>query len=624
MENYSRSAIYTSLPTYADISKVEITDGFFGEFINKIRTVSVPDILKKFLADGAIENYNRVARGEKGGHAGPPWYHGLICECIRGISDIFVSDPNPEIDSLLDDIIEAIAKAQDADPEGYINPYTTLERPGQRWGFNGGNIRWQHEVYNAGALIEAGVHHYRATGKTSLLKVAVRMANYLASVIGEAPKWNVTTEHSLTEMALVELERLFDDFPCVAEEVGAHRGEYLRLAMDLLGNKGNHKDRHMFPPFLREYAQDHCPVRDQREAVGHAVRAVLLYAGMAEAAAESRDEGLAYAAYCIWRDIAESKLHINGCVGVAPGDESFGQQYDLPNNAYLETCAGVGLALFGGAMFRLTGDASVWDVVENTLNNVVPASVSESGDHYTYQNPLETRGDFERWSWHGCPCCPPMLLKIVGEMPRYIWASKGSELMLNLYIESTAEIGTIRASYSKNSGNKSTVSIEGDTENLRLLLRIPEWARNFKVNGASPETIEKGYAVIDLRGEHTVSIEMDEPVVKVMAHPLVEADHGRIAFKCGPVLYCCEKKVENWDDLDFTLGDDTPVMNSDGSITVKSKSGEEFTLIEYRKWNNHGALPMRIWFKQDGHVSSPAETDGWEGKLYRPYAEYQL
>ncbi|MBO5127292.1 MAG: glycoside hydrolase family 127 protein, partial [Clostridia bacterium] len=184
-------------PTYVNIANITVTDPFFAPFLDRIRTVSAPDILKKFLAEGAIGNYERVARGETGGHVGPPWYHGLICECIRGISDLLVAHYDKSLDDSLDAIIEKIAAAQAVDPEGYINPYTTLMCPEQRWGLNGGNIRWQHETYDAGALVEAGVHHFRATGKTSLLKVAVKMANYLASVIGPAPKWNVTAEHSL-------------------------------------------------------------------------------------------------------------------------------------------------------------------------------------------------------------------------------------------------------------------------------------------------------------------------------------------------------------------------------------------------------------------------------------------
>ena len=156
------------------------------------------------------------------------------------------------------------------------------------------------------------------------------------------------------------------------------------------------------------------------------------------------------------------------------------------------------------------------------------------------------------------------------------------------------------------------------------MLRIPAWARNFKVNGKAPEVIEKGYAVIEAGHNAVVTVEMDKPLMKLMAHPYVDADHGRVAFMRGPVLYCCEKKVEKWEELDFTLGSDKPVMNSDGTVTVKSKDGEEFTLIEYRTWNNNGPLPMRIWFRQDGYVTDTMNTDGWEGLLYRPFAEYDM
>ncbi|MBQ9995536.1 MAG: glycoside hydrolase family 127 protein, partial [Clostridia bacterium] len=223
-------------PAYADLANVTVTDPFFAPFLDRIRTVSAPDILKKFLAEGAIGNYERVARRERGGHVGPPWYHGLICECIRGISDLLVAHYDQSLDEQMDFIIEKIAAAQDIDPEGYINPYTTLMCPEKRWGLNGGNIRWQHETYDAGALVEAAVHHFRATGKTSLLKVAVKMANYLASVIGPAPKWNVTAEHSLPEMALAELEQLVREYPDELASVGAIPGEYLRLACALIDN----------------------------------------------------------------------------------------------------------------------------------------------------------------------------------------------------------------------------------------------------------------------------------------------------------------------------------------------------------------------------------------------------
>lgn len=616
-----------AVPNYAKVSNVHITDPFFAPFIQKIRSITTPDIFAKFMADGAIENYRRVARGEKGNHAGPPWYHGLICEVIRGVSDILAVHYDKSIDERLDSIIDAMADAQAADPEGWINPYTTLICPEKRWGLNGGNVRWQHETYNAGCLVEAGVHHYRATGKTKLLVVAVKMANYLADRIGIPPKWNVVCEHALPEMALVSMERLFDEEPELAEKVGAKRGEYLRLADFFINNKGNHTNRHQFPPFLQEYAQDHRPAKEQREAVGHAVRATLFYTGMSDVALANGDEELKEAAVAIWHDIVETKLHINGSVGAFSDDERFGQQYDLPNDAYLETCAGVGLAFFGASVFKLTGDGAVWETVENTLTNLMPAAVSEDGVHYTYVNPLESKGDIERWSWHECPCCPPMLLKLVGIMPSYIFAEEGDNLWLNLYIDSKVSFGDVSMTLSN---KKLTVNTKA-AKTLRI--RIPSWAYDFalKIDGKILDyTADKNYAVVCVAAGLTdIEIEYKEKITKYVAHPwvntqagLIAVDAGRVAVKRGPVLYCCEKEVEKLGDLDPLFTDTAPVFRDDGIIEMTAEDGTVYELIEYRKWNNHGALPMRVWLRQEGVTEDRVNLGGWEGKLYREFAVY--
>ena len=601
-------------PCPAELGQVAVTDAFFAPFIEKIRTVTVPDVLKKFLADGAVENYRRVARGESGGHAGPPWYHGLICEVIRGMSDLAAYSHDPSMLDPLSDVIDAIARAQRED--GWLHPYDTLMRPDQVWGLCGGNARWQHETYDCGCLIEAGVHHYRATGKTSLLACSVKCANYLVDHIGPPPKWNIACEHSIAESALLSLDALFDTEPSLAEALGAKRGEYRRLALFFIDNKGNNAGRHQFPAFLQEYAQDHRPAREQREAVGHAVRATLFYAGMAEAAAAAEDRGLEEAARAIWRDIAETKLHINGSVGAHRDDERFGQQYDLPNDAYLETCAGVGLIFFADAMFRLTGEASVWDTAESTVVNLLPAAVSEDGVHYTYENPLESRGGRERWSWHGCPCCPPMLLKAVGELPSYLFSSAGNRIWMNLYIDADANLGDASVSLISADGGK-TLTVRTPRETT-VLIRIPEWAHDFTLS--MPYEIEKGYAAVRIpAGETAIGIRYTAEPVKITAHPWVGADHGRIAVKAGPVLYCCEKAVEKWEDLDPVLTEDPPIRQPDGTLTVQTVDGGELRLIEYRRWNNAGALPMRIWFRQAGLRTDPRDLTGWDGRLYREW-----
>ncbi len=598
-------------PIPAELRAVRITDGFFAPYIEKIRSVTVPDVLAKFTADGAIENYERVARGETGGHAGPPWYHGLIGEVIRGVSDILAVRDDPAVEAQLDAIIDAIRRAQS--PDGWLHPYDTLMRPRQVWGLNGGNARLQHETYDCGALIEAGVHHWRATGRPTLLEAAVKNANFLAAHIGDPPKWNIVCEHSLAETALISLEALFDEQPALSEAVGAQRGEYLRLARFFIDRKGDNADRHQFPPFLQEYAQDHRPAREQREAVGHAVRATLFYAGIAEAAIACEDEALAETARAIWADITQTKLHINGCVGAYRDDERFGPQYALPNDAYLETCAGVGLLFFASAMFRLTGEASVWDTAESTITNLLPAAVSDDGTHYTYENPLQSRGDRERWAWHSCPCCPPMLLKAVGELPTYLFARDAENLWVNLFIDAEADLGEDRVSLrSAPEGKALTVTLKSPKT---LRVRIPAWAHGFSLS--LPYTAEKGYAVLPLpAGTTELAIRYAAPPVKVIAHPWVEDDAGRVAVRRGPVLYCLEQPG-GFGALDPVLSADPPALLPDGTVTVRTADGETLMLTEYRRWNNRGKLPMRVWLRQEGLDADPCDLTGWEGKLYR-------
>ena len=616
-------------PTYPSLDRVSLGDGFIPDIVRKIHTVSTYDILKKFEKQGAIENYRRVANKETGNHAGFPWFHGLICECIRGISDFLITSYDEKLNTKLDEIIELIASAQAADPENYINPFTTIMRPHQRWGLNGGNVAWQHETYNAGCLAEAGVHHYKATGKTALLEVAVKMTNYLADFIGDAPKHNVVAEHSVSEEAFLKMYRLFKDDTVLTEKLRARPSEYHRLAKYFIDHKGDNETRYTYPKFFHEYAQDHRPAREQREAVGHAVRATLFYTGMTALALEDKDEELAKTCIAIWKDIVETKLHINGAVGAHKSDEKFGSQYHLPNTAYLETCAGVGFAFFGTEMFKMLKDSSVWEAVEMTLYNVVPASVADDGIKYTYENPLESKGNYERWSWHDCPCCPPMLLKLIGLLPSLIFADEENTVWLNLFISSSLRRNDCTLTY--NNG-KLTVNTEKGKVSLSLRIRVPYWTRNFSLsfNGKSIElNIENGYAVINGEFSDGDSIEMtySVPVVKYIAHPYVNDDKGRVAIKRGPFLYCAESidngACETLEELDFTLSDEAAlVLNTDGTISGKRDTGEDVILSPYHLWNNRGAHPMRVWFKQNGYVTDQMTTEGWDGLLYRSYKEY--
>ncbi|MBQ7720332.1 MAG: glycoside hydrolase family 127 protein, partial [Clostridia bacterium] len=241
----------------------------------------------------------------------------------------------------------------------------------------------------------------------------------------------------------------------------------------------------------------------------------------------------------------------------------------------------------------------------------------DDGTHYTYENPLESRGDRERWSWHGCPCCPPMLLKAVGELPSYIWSYDDENVWLNLFIDSTAELGDAYVSLSSVDGGKKLTVKTGKPLTVRI--RIPSWAEGFTLS--LPYETEKGYAVISVpAGETDAEIRYAAPPRKIAAHPYVAQDREMVAVKAGPVLYCREA-AGSFGDLDAELGDSEPMMNCDGTVSVKDKDGNDVKLIEYRSWNNHGALPMRVWLRQSGYHADPFDVTGWDGKLYRPYGE---
>ena len=284
--------------------------------------------------------------------------------------------------------------------------------PQKRWGLNGGNDVFQHDVYNAGAMIEAAVHYYRATGKTRLLQVATKLANHMADVMGPPPKKNVVPGHSLSEEALVKLYLLFRDKPELKSQmpVPVDEQRFLELAEFWIENRGNHQGRQSYGT----YAQDHKPVLQQETIEGHAVRATLLCTGLTATAVVNGREDYFTAARRLWKNMVERRMYVIGGLGAIAGHEGFGPDYVLPNNGYLETCAAIGAGFFHHNMNLAFADARYADELERVLYNGILSGVSLKGDTYFYENPLEAGKDRKRWAWHGCPCCPPMFLKIMG------------------------------------------------------------------------------------------------------------------------------------------------------------------------------------------------------------------
>jgi DUF1680 family protein len=555
---------------------VTITDGFWLPKLNVWQEVTIRDCFQKFETDrgGALNNFDKVRDGQKGGHAGPPWYDGLIYEMIRGSADFLVMHPDPKLEAQLDGYIARIAAAAATNPNGYVNTYTQLDEPGHEWGLNGGLQIWQHEVYNAGALVDAGIHYYLATGKTVLLTTGVKFANYMVELMGPAPKKNIVPCHPLPEEALVKLYVLFRDEPDLKRKVPApvNGQNYLRLAEFWIENRGHNigkpdweKDHHAAELFVRNqeygngrpswgaYAQDDKPVFEQETLHGHAVRATLLCAGIAAAAPINGRQEYIDTANRLWENMVHKRMHITGGVGAYADEEKFGPDYVLPNDAYLETCAAVGAAFFHRNMNVSFGEARYMDQLERALYNGALSGVSLEGNTYFYMNPLEAGKDRTRWVWHDCPCCPPMFLKLMGGLLGYIYATDADSLYVNLFVSSEARTNvkgsqlSIKQSsrYPWDGNIRITVTPVNPAE-FSLMLRIPEWCRaaTIKVNGATISNAPRirGYAQIQRTWKpgDVVELMLPMPVEPVKAHPLVEADAGKVALMRGPLVYCLE------------------------------------------------------------------------------------
>jgi DUF1680 family protein len=530
--------------------RVVIEDGFWASRFKVWREVTIPDCFAKFEKDGAFTNFDKVRDGKGGEHGGPPWYDGLIYEMIRAAADFLACQRDPALEARLDGYIERIAAAAARDPDGYLNTYTQLKEPAHRWGQSGGNDREQHDLYNAGALVEAAVHYYRATGKDRLLGVAVKLANHMADLMGPPPKRNIVPGHALGEAALVELYGLFRKDPGLKARmpVPVDERRYLKLAEFWIENRGHHEGRSSFGA----YDQDDQPVLGQRSIEGHAVRATLLWAGVAAAACENGRTDYLAAARRVWENLVERRMYVTGGVGAVAAFEGFGRDYELPNNGYLETCAAVGAGFFHHNMNLALGDARYADEFERVLYNGVLCGVSLKGDTYCYENPLATEGR-PRWTWHPCPCCPPMFLKLMAALPGVIYAESSDGVTVNQFINSSASltIKSTRVTLRQSSGypwdGRIMLRIEPErAAEFALAVRLPAWCAEPRlvVNSEPQSTFEKSRGYASLRRTwkpgDTVELILPMPVERVAADPHVQADAGRVAIRRGPIVYCFE------------------------------------------------------------------------------------
>jgi DUF1680 family protein len=647
--------------TPVPIQAVTIDDSFWSPKRKIWQEVTIPDCFDKFEKDrgGALNNFDRVRDGETDGHAGPPWYDGLIYEMIRGAADFLAAQPDAALEKRIDGYIARIAAAQDKDPDGYLNTWTELQHPDQRWGLNGGNDGYQHEMYNVGALCEAAVHYYQATGKTSLLKVAVKLANYTCDQVGPAPKFELIPNHAIVEEAFGNLYLFFREHSELkrAMPVTVDEQRYLDLAQYWVEARGHErKDQKSFGA----YNQDHQPVFEQQTIEGHAVRAALLAAGVTALAGINGRDDYRAAAIRLWENMNGKKTYVTGGIGATAEGEAFGNNYVLPNDGYLETCGAVAAGFFDRNLNLLTGDARYVDALERELYNGALAGVSLAGNSYTYVNPLQAANGNSRWAWNGCPCCPPMFLKLMGALPGYIYAQDKTGIYVNLFVGSQAKIQfagqTVRlkqtTDYPWNGDVKITIESAKAGE-FDLHLRIPGWcqgptspddlyqashrplngAAHLKINGKPVALVElvHGYATLHRRWQSgdVVQLTLDMPVQRVTANAQVAADNGRIALMRGPMVYCFEgadngAAVQN---LILPPGTEfTPEYRSNllGGVTIlrgtatgvfrtgkDQVNSESFTVTAtpYYANANRGTCPMQVWMPENPESIKPQRQE---------------
>ena len=608
----------SQLWTRPENGKTIIKDGFWTPYLHNIRNVMLPYTFRKFEEVGYMQNFSSVATKDGEKHIGPPFSDGLVMESMRGAFDFLGTEYDPELDEMLDRLVDLVCSA--AQEDGFLCTMTVQNYPEKRWGVNG-HIIHQHDLYDHGCLIEAAISQYLATGKKKMLTAAVKAANLICGYMGPGKK-NVVPGHSLPEEAFVKLYRLFRDHRELDEfaaENGVEPEQYLKLAEFWYDMRGNHEDRPPNAGFTVKYNQDHLPFAQQTTAEGHAVRATLCYTGAAAVAYELDRQDYIQALNAIWENVAQKKLHISGGIGTRHDIEGFDEDYNLPNNAYLETCAAIGNMFWNGEMSLLQAESKYYDYFEQSLYNNVLAAIGEDFIHYTYQNPLVSDGSFRRWEWHGCPCCPPMLLKIFSALNTYIYTYRPGELNVNLFIDSTLETDAFSISQ-----NGKRIYVDSKGKAMKVRIRIPNYAKNFNltVNGKFADvTVENGYAVISAvwSQDDEIGVTFDEPVRRIFANPAVEADRGMVAFMRGQFLLCAEG-IDNDGDVEFTVAED-PQLTVDGDVvTGKTADGKTFRLIPYFRWCNRNHEPtdskMAVWFKQAGMPDATVLNAKLQGALY--------
>ena len=613
---------------------VQVNDPFWSPRIETNRTVTVPYDFQKCEETDRISNFEKAAGRIPGDHVGIFFNDSDVYKVIEGAAYALHLHPDPALEQYVDTLIEKIAAAQE--PDGYLYTARTIaERNGTpeklhadregltRWS----NLKINHEFYNVGHMYEAAVAYYQATGKRTLLDVSLKNADLIDSIFGPG-QLRYPPGHQEIEIGLVKLYHV----------TGNER--YLKLAKAMLAERGRADGHVLYGP----YAQDHQPVIEQDEAVGHAVRAVYMYTGMADVATLTGDQSYIDAIDRLWENVVAKKFYITGGIGARHEGEAFGENYELPNaTAYNETCAAIANIYWNQRLFQLHGDAKYIDVLERSLYNGFLPGVAFGGDRFFYVNPLEFDGNYRfnrddslvRLGWFNCSCCPTNVVRVFPALGGYIYAQTADRLYVNLFMGSQATLNVAgtpvqvsqQTEYPWQGAIKLTLQPQQPVA-FTLCVRIPGWAQGqpvpsdlyhyvdatstpatITVNGRPVAlTLDKGYAHIQRtwQPDDVVEITLSMPVRRVVSHPNIKDTAGKVAVERGPLVYCAEGVDNGGHVLDKGLSDEATIsaefkpdlLNGVTVLQVQQPAGNLF-LVPYYAWAHRGVGEMTVWFRRN-------------------------
>jgi DUF1680 family protein len=627
--------------------QVRIEDTFWKPRLDKNRDVTLPHLFGELVTHGTIDNFAIAGKSKTGVQQGVyPFNDSDLYKTLEAASYSLKTNPNPRLAAKMDSLIALIAKAQE--PDGYLYTARTNNAPFLKSWANA--ERWKgeersHELYNAGHLYEAAVANFKSTGKRDLLDIALKNADLVLANFGEDSR-QVPPGHQEIELALPKLY-----------EVTQNR-KYLDEAQFLLDMRGNLADGRKS---YGEYAQDHKPVTEQDEAVGHAVRAGYMCSSLLDVSAFNHDPKYAEASHRLWENVVSKKLYVTGGIGQTGQNEGFSSNYDLPNmSAYQETCSSISNIMWNHRLFLTYGDAKYLDILERTLYNAFLSGVGLSGDRFFYDNPLASNGQHERTPWFDCACCPPNVARFFAKFPELVYATRNNDLFVNLYVQNSANISL----------NNNSLKIKQETNypwngNIRLTLqqgafdgninlRLPAWSKpennavpsdlyrfssrtqaspTIRVNGKIVPIFEnKGFAQINRswKANDVIELTLPMPVRRIEANEQVVQDHGRIAVQRGAFVYALEGadnlqgEVHNVfipNNASFTpetrpnLLGGIVALKTRGFATRFAANGRTMqqtprplVLVPYALWSHRGRSDMTVWIPTNAAATLPSNA----------------